>query len=75
MLISHKIALSPNNVQATCLVRAAGTARFAYNWALAEWSRQYQAHKADLALPVPSEGALRRQLNPLSASSSRGCWM
>ena len=47
MLIAHKIALDPNNVQATYLARAAGTARFAYNWALVEWGRQYQAHQAD----------------------------
>ena len=31
MLIAHKIALDPTNVQATYLARAAGTARFAYN--------------------------------------------
>lgn len=43
MLIAHKIALDPNNVQATHLARAAGVARFAYNWALAEWQRQYEA--------------------------------
>ena len=30
MLIAHRIALDPNNVQATCFARAAGTARFAY---------------------------------------------
>jgi putative transposase len=30
MLIAHKIALNPNNVQATYLIRAAGVARFAY---------------------------------------------
>ncbi len=41
MLITHKTALDPNNVQATYLARASGTARFAYNWALAEWQRQY----------------------------------
>lgn len=63
MLIAHKIALAPNNVQATYLARACGTARFAYNWALAEWSRQYEAHKADPTQPKPSQGALRRQLN------------
>lgn len=40
MLIAHKIALDPNNVQATYFARAAGTARFAYNGALAEWQRQ-----------------------------------
>ncbi len=37
MIISHKIRLDPNNKQATHLAKAAGTARFAYNWALAEW--------------------------------------
>jgi putative transposase len=31
MLIAHKIALDPNNVQATYFARASGTARFAYN--------------------------------------------
>ena len=36
MLISHRIALDPNDAQATYFARAAGTARFAYNWALAE---------------------------------------
>ena len=63
MLIAHKIALDPNNVQATYFARASGTARFAYNWALAEWKRQYEACKADSSLPKPSQMALRRQLN------------
>jgi len=63
MLIAHKIALDPNNVQAAYFARAAGTARFAYNWALAEWQRQYEACKTDTALPKPSQMALRRQLN------------
>lgn len=67
MLIAHKIALDPNNVQATYFACAAGTARFAYNWALAEWQRQYEAHKADAALPKPSQMALRRQLNGIKA--------
>jgi len=63
MLIAHRIALDPNNEQATYLSRAAGTARFAYNWALAEWKRQYEAWKADNKLSKPSQAALRRQLN------------
>jgi putative transposase len=41
--------------------------RFAYNWALAEWQRQYEAHKADASLPKPSQMALRRQLNSIKA--------
>jgi len=65
MLIAHKIALDPNNAQATYFARAAGTARFAYNWALTEWQRQYEAWKADNSLQKPSEAALRRQLNAL----------
>ena len=63
MLTAHKIALDPNNVQATYFARASGVARFAYNWALAEWQCQYEACKADASLPKPSQMALRRQLN------------
>ncbi len=65
MLIAHRIALDPNNVQATYFARAVGTARFAYNWALAEWKRQYEAWKQDNSLARPSQAALRRQLNAI----------
>jgi len=65
MLIAHRIALDPNNVQATYFARACGVARFAYNWALAEWKRQYEAWKADPSLPKPSQQSLRRQLNAI----------
>ncbi len=65
MLIAHKIALDPNDRQATHFAKAAGTARFAYNWALAEWKRQYEAWKADPCQPKPSQAALRRQLNAI----------
>ncbi len=73
MLIAHKIALDPNNVQATYLKKACGVARFAYNWALAEWQRQYEAWKQDNSLPKPSEAALRRQLNAIKRE--RFPWM
>jgi len=73
MLIAHRIALDPNNVQATYLARAAGVARFAYNWALSEWQRQYVAHQAEPALPAPSQLALRRQLNAIKRE--RFPWM
>lgn len=59
MLSSHKIALAPNNKQATYFAKASGVARFAYNWALSEWQRQYQAGGK------PNETALRRQLNSI----------
>ncbi len=73
MLVAHKIRLDPNNVQATHLARAAGTARFAFNWALAEWTRQYQVCKADPSLDTPSDPALRRQLNAIK--SEQFPWM
>lgn len=65
MLIAHRMALAPNNVQATYFARAAGTARFAYNWALGQWQRQYETWKADHSQPKPSQMALRRQLNAI----------
>ncbi len=65
MFVAHRIRLDPNNVQATYLARAAGTARFAYNWALKEWQKQYETCKADPTLPKPSEAALRRLLNSI----------
>ena len=54
MLIAHRIALDPNNAQATYFAGACGVARFAYNWALVEWKRQYEVWKANSSLPKPS---------------------
>jgi putative transposase len=65
MLLAHKIRLAPNNAQATYFAKAAGTARFAYNWALAQWQELYQASLVDPARPKPNEVALRRELNAI----------
>ena len=59
MLLVHKIELAPNRRQATFFARACGVARFAWNWALAEWKRQYEADEK------PTESALRRQINAI----------
>ena len=59
MLLAHKIALDPNVAQRIYFAQAAGTARFAYNWALAEWKRQYKAGEK------PNDVGLRRQLNAI----------
>ena len=69
MMLAHRIRLSPNNVQATGLSKAAGVARFAYNWALEEWQRQYELSKTNAALPKPHEAAIRRQLNATKRST------
>jgi putative transposase len=58
-VLGHRIALVPTAAQDVLLRQAVGVSRFAYNWALAEWKRQYQAGEK------PSEVALRRQLNAI----------
>jgi len=65
MLLAHKIALQPNNEQRTYFAKAAGTARFAYNWALKAWKAQYARHKQDPTQPRPNAFALRRALNAI----------
>jgi len=57
LIRAHKIRLDPNDKQATGFAKAAGCARFAWNYALNEWQRQYAAGEK------PSEISLRKQLN------------
>ncbi|SPX86963.1 RNA-guided endonuclease InsQ/TnpB family protein [Moraxella ovis] len=74
----HIIELKPNNKQATYFKKACGVARFAYNWALAEWKRQYEQDKQyrddclaknlpidESKLNKPTQGKLRKQLNAI----------
>ena len=63
MNLSHKIRLYPNNIQATYLARAAGTARFAYNWGLARWKALYEAGEK------PSWQKLNAELNAIKRSA------
>src|SRR5215472_8530445 len=59
MIKAHKIRLNPTSEQANYFARAAGTARFTFNWALAEWRRQYEAGEK------PSAFALKKQFNAI----------
>lgn len=61
MILAHRIRLVPTREQETHFLRSCGVARFAYNWALAEWRRQYELGEK------PSEIALRKALNALKA--------
>ena len=63
MLLAHKIRLDPTNTQRTFFAQCVGTARFAYNWALDEWQRQYQAGEQ------PNEIALRHLLNGIKGEA------
>lgn len=59
MIKAHRIRLHPTTEQATYFAKAAGTARFTFNWAVAEWKRQYEAGSK------PSALALRTQFNEI----------
>lgn len=56
-LVGHKIRLRPNARQEEIFRRCVGTARFAYNLALAGWQSQYRSGGK------PNECALRREIN------------
>ena len=74
----HIIELTPNNTQATYFKKACGIARFAYNWALGQWQKQYEQDKLyrdeclakniaidETKLHKPTQGKLRKQLNSI----------
>jgi putative transposase len=63
MILAHKIALNLTAEQERYCRKAAGTARFTYNWALAEWQRQYQAggHPTTAALKTQWNGMKHAQ--------------
>jgi len=65
MIKAHKIRLHPTPEQATYFAKAAGTARYAFNWAVAEWKRQYEAGEKPSALKLRTQfHALRKQQLP-----------
>jgi len=59
MLLSHTVALIPTGDQERYFRQASGTARFTWNWALAEWNRQ------DEAGDRPTAAGLKKQFNAI----------
>ena len=57
MQLTHAIALSPTGEQERYFRQARGTARWCWNWALAEWNRQYDAGER------PTAAGLKKQFN------------
>jgi putative transposase len=47
MIRAHKVRLNPTPEQEAYFRRASGTARFVYNWGLAEWKRHKAAHPGE----------------------------
>lgn len=59
MIFAHKIALDLTEVQEAYCRKAAGTARFTYNWGLAHWQMQYRNSEC------PTAAKLKVQWNAL----------
>jgi putative transposase len=57
--LAHKIELDPTDTQVEYFAKAVGTARYAYNWGLSEWDKQYAAGEK------PTTSSLRRQFNAM----------
>ncbi|EFH83750.1 RNA-guided endonuclease InsQ/TnpB family protein [Ktedonobacter racemifer] len=65
MIKAHKIRLHPTEEQKGYFAKAAGTARFVWNWALAEWNRQYEAGERPTALKLKKQfNKIRREQYP-----------
>lgn len=56
---AHKVRLNPTPEQEKYLRQACGTARFVFNWGLAEWQRQYESGER------PSAYILKKQFNAI----------
>lgn len=55
MIKARKVRLNPAEEQKGYFAKAAGTARFVWNWALAEWNRQYEAGEKPTALKLKKQ--------------------
>jgi len=65
MIKAHKIRLHSTPEQAVYFAKAAGTARFVWNWALAEWNQQYEAGLKPTALKLKKQfNQMRRERFP-----------
>ncbi len=65
MICAHKICQNPTPEQAMYFAKAAGIARFVWNWALAEWNRQYEAGEKPTALKLKKQfNEIRREQFP-----------
>lgn len=75
MILAHKIALDPTPEQVQYFKRACGTARFVYNWGLAEWDRQYKRAK-EKGIKVKMNGrTLLKQFNKLYKEDPNLKWI
>ena len=74
MILSHKIRLVPTSAQEDYFRRACGTARFTYNWALANWKQAYEAGEKPSGRSLKVQfNAIRREQFPWTFEVHRDC--
>lgn len=76
MILGHAIALDPTDAQAAMFRRACGTARYAWNYALAEWKRMHTTGEKPSAQKLKAKwNAHRKAELPWSyeVTKSAGC--
>jgi len=74
MILAHKIRLAPNNRQEAYFRRAAGAARFAWNWGLAEWRKAYSSGGRSSGYKLRKRfNAIRRSEFPWTYDVHRDC--
>lgn len=74
MIITHRIALDPNDRQDTLLRQHAGYVRFAWNWGLSESRRALDASEKSATSRYrlrPAFNAVKRGMAPWSSALSQ----
>lgn len=72
MILGHVIALDPTSAQSAHFRRAAGAARHAYNWGLAEWRRMHETgEKPSMAKIKAAWNAHRKAELPWSYKTTK----
>jgi putative transposase len=72
MIRAHKIRLHPTAEQPNYFDRAVGTARFCFNWGLAEWKRQYEAGEKPNARQLRAQfHAIRKEQFPWTYETTK----
>ena len=74
MILSHKIRIYPNREQEQFLKKSCGVARFAYNWGLEEWERQYKNGEKTNHLKLKRQfNSVKKQEFPFVCEVSKCC--
>lgn len=67
ILRAYRVRLAPTVEQRKELARAAGCARAAYNWSLAEWRKQYRACGLAVKAPARAKNLLAQWGSPMAS--------